>query len=156
MHLSQEEFGNRIGLSKSGISNIEKGTRNVTSKHVKLICTIFNVNELWLTTGIDDSDHLKSIEREYSHFNNFIKYLNSLGYSVDVEKTGESSTGHYEDQTDHNGVVIGQTWIPDEEIFSINISSGKDKQIFTSEEFHELQSNVEHLISFELFKHTTK
>ena len=29
--LSQEEFGNKIGLSKSGISNIESGTRNVTT-----------------------------------------------------------------------------------------------------------------------------
>lgn len=156
LNLSQEEFGNKIGLSKSGISNIEKGTRNVTSKHVKLICTIFNVNELWLTTGIDDSEHLKSIEREYAHFNSFIKYLNSLGYTVEVEKTGESSTGHYEDQTDNTGAVVGQAWIPDEEFFSIVINNGKNKQIFTSEEFQELQTNVEHLISFELFKHTSK
>ena len=28
LSLSQEEFGNKIGLSKSGISNIENGTRN--------------------------------------------------------------------------------------------------------------------------------
>lgn len=56
LNLSQEEFGNRIGLSKSGISNIENGTRNVTPKHVKLICLTFGVDELWLTTGIDDSE----------------------------------------------------------------------------------------------------
>ena len=56
LNLSQEEFGNKIGLSKSGISNIEKGTRKVTSNHVKLICLTFDVDELWLTTGIDDSE----------------------------------------------------------------------------------------------------
>ena len=37
--LSQEELGNKIGLSKSGISNIESGKRNVTDKHIKLICS---------------------------------------------------------------------------------------------------------------------
>ena len=49
--LSQEEFGNKIGLSKSGISNIESGTRNVTDKHIKLVCSEFPVNEEWLKTG---------------------------------------------------------------------------------------------------------
>jgi len=49
--LSQEEFGKKIGLSKSGISNIESGTRNVTDKHIKLVCSEFPVNEEWLKTG---------------------------------------------------------------------------------------------------------
>lgn len=49
--LSQEELGNKIGLSKSGISNIESGTRNVTDKHIKLICSEFPINEDWLRTG---------------------------------------------------------------------------------------------------------
>ena len=56
LNLSQEEFGNRIGLSKSGISNIEKGTRNVTSKHIKLIGAVFNINESWLMTGEPDCE----------------------------------------------------------------------------------------------------
>ena len=56
LNLSQEEFGNMIGLSKSGISNIEKGTRNVTSKHVKLICLTFDVDEYWLTTGVEQQE----------------------------------------------------------------------------------------------------
>ena len=49
--LSQEELGNKIGLSKSGISNIESGARNVTDKHIKLICSEFPVNEEWLRDG---------------------------------------------------------------------------------------------------------
>ncbi len=49
--ISQEEFGKKIGLSKSGISNIESGTRNVTDKHIKLVCSEFPVNEEWLKTG---------------------------------------------------------------------------------------------------------
>lgn len=156
LHLSQEEFGNRIGLSKSGISNIENGTRNVNPKHIKLICTIFDVNENWLTTGIDNSEYLKNVEKNYSAFNSFITYLNSLGYSVAVEKTGESESGHYEEQTDDNGSVIGKTWLADEDYYSIFVNDGKKKQVFTSEEFQELQSNVEQLISFEMFKRNSK
>lgn len=49
--LSQEMFGEKIGLTKSGISNIEKGNRSVTERHIKLISSQFNVSEEWLRTG---------------------------------------------------------------------------------------------------------
>lgn len=48
---SQEKFGEIIGLSKSGISNIESGQRNVTDKHIKLLCSELNINPDWLRTG---------------------------------------------------------------------------------------------------------
>ncbi|MDC7288496.1 helix-turn-helix domain-containing protein [Blautia schinkii] len=54
LNLSQEQFGERIGLSKSGISNIESGVRNVTDKHIKLICSEFDVREEWIRTGSGD------------------------------------------------------------------------------------------------------
>lgn len=54
LNLSQEQFGERIGLSKSGISNIESGVRNVTDKHIKLICSEFDVREEWIRTGNGD------------------------------------------------------------------------------------------------------
>lgn len=51
LKLSQEEFGEAIGLTKSSISNIEKGVRNVTDQHIKLLVSAFNVNDHWLRTG---------------------------------------------------------------------------------------------------------
>lgn len=50
---SQEEFGKIIGISKSGISDIENGRRNVTEQHIIMLrnCQEFNVNETWLRTG---------------------------------------------------------------------------------------------------------
>lgn len=48
---SQEQFGASIGISKSGISNIENGLRKVTEKHIKLICMIYKINEDWLRNG---------------------------------------------------------------------------------------------------------
>lgn len=49
--LSQEEFGKKIGISKSGVSSIENEQRNVTNKHIKLLVLEFGVNEEWLRTG---------------------------------------------------------------------------------------------------------
>lgn len=50
-NMSQEQFGKIIGLSKSGISNIENNTRNVTEKHIKLMCSELNVCEDYLRSG---------------------------------------------------------------------------------------------------------
>lgn len=51
LEMTQEKFGNELGLNKSSISNIEKNIRSVTDKHIKLLCSTFNVNETWLRTG---------------------------------------------------------------------------------------------------------
>lgn len=51
LHLNQTEFANKIGLSQSSLGMIEVGKRTFTNKHIKLICTTFNVNENWLRTG---------------------------------------------------------------------------------------------------------
>ena len=51
LDLSQEKFGNEIGLSKSGISSIESGIRQVNAKHIKLVCSSFGISETWLREG---------------------------------------------------------------------------------------------------------
>lgn len=51
-HLSMRSFGEQIGLTASGVSAIEYGTRTVSEKHIKLICAAFpSVSENWLRTG---------------------------------------------------------------------------------------------------------
>lgn len=72
LKLNQENFGKAIGLSKSGISNIENGTRNVTGKHIKLISNEFNVSEEWLRDGVGemfietDSTIISKLSAEYN------------------------------------------------------------------------------------------
>ncbi len=51
LKLSQKQLGDSLGLSDSGISSIEKGTRNVTAKHIKLLEATFGIRENWLRTG---------------------------------------------------------------------------------------------------------
>lgn len=49
--LTLEKFGERLGVGKSAISNIETGNRNLTEQMSRAICREFNVDYTWLTTG---------------------------------------------------------------------------------------------------------
>lgn len=51
LSLTLEEFGGRLGVTKTAISRIELGGRNVTDQMAISICREFGVNEEWLRTG---------------------------------------------------------------------------------------------------------
>lgn len=51
LSLTMEEFGKRVGVTRSAISNIENGKRNLTDQMILSICREFNVNENWIKTG---------------------------------------------------------------------------------------------------------
>lgn len=53
-NLSQQGFGDRIGMSRAGVSRIEGGIVTPTAQTVKSICREFGVNYLWLTEGEGD------------------------------------------------------------------------------------------------------
>ncbi len=67
-NMSQDELGSRIGLSRSGVSNIEKGKRALNDRHVKLICSEFKVNEKWLRTGEGDMFVSETRDEKIAHF----------------------------------------------------------------------------------------
>lgn len=51
LNLTLEKFGQRIGVTRAAISNIETGNRKVTEQMFKSICREFNVREDWLRNG---------------------------------------------------------------------------------------------------------
>ncbi|ADZ82451.1 helix-turn-helix domain-containing protein [Cellulosilyticum lentocellum] len=51
LNLTQENFGEKLGVRKTAISKLENGENNLTEQMQKLICNEFNVNEEWLRTG---------------------------------------------------------------------------------------------------------
>jgi len=51
LKLTQAEFGKGIGLSGAAISHCEKGRKGLSGVAVRAICTVYKVNEVWLTTG---------------------------------------------------------------------------------------------------------
>lgn len=54
LDLTLEKFGDRLGVTKVAISNIENGKRAVTEQMSKAICREFNVSEDWLRNGVGD------------------------------------------------------------------------------------------------------
>lgn len=44
LNMTLEKFGEKLGVTKVAISNIEKGNRNLTEQMVKSICREYNVN----------------------------------------------------------------------------------------------------------------
>lgn len=67
--LTLEKFGDRLGVTKVAISNIEKGNRNLTEQMTKSIRREFGVDYMWLTTGEGemfvetDDDFFERIDR---------------------------------------------------------------------------------------------
>lgn len=53
LNLSQEQFGEKLGVRKSTISRIESGVHGLTEQMTKLICKTFKVDYFWLTEGAD-------------------------------------------------------------------------------------------------------
>lgn len=51
LSLSQEAFGQALGVKKSAISKIENGENGLKEQMAKLICRTFNVDYFWLIEG---------------------------------------------------------------------------------------------------------
>lgn len=90
--LTLEKFGDRLGVTKVAISNIEKGNRNLTEQMTKAICREFNVDYMWLTTGEgemfveSDDDFFERIDRIMAGENESRKnMIKTLLYASDAD-----------------------------------------------------------------------
>ena len=62
-NLSQEEFGNRIGIKSRGhISTLESGAKKLTDRIISDIVREFSVNEAWLRYG--EGEMLEKLSRD--------------------------------------------------------------------------------------------
>ena len=70
-NLTLEAFGKRVGVKKAAISNIENGSRGVTTQMRRAICREFGVREEWLQYGEGEmlvdplSQQLETIYEKY-------------------------------------------------------------------------------------------
>ena len=55
LSLTLEKFGQRIGVGKSTVSDLENGRRSFSEHMTKSICREFSVDYMWLTTGEDEA-----------------------------------------------------------------------------------------------------
>lgn len=65
LRLTQEKFGERIGMKKNSISQIESGKNSLTEQVTLLICQYWNVNPDWLQNGTGDMFIEPAIDTAY-------------------------------------------------------------------------------------------
>lgn len=80
--LTLEKFGERIGMKKSSVSQIETGTNSLTEKNAKMICAEFGVSEEWLINGFG------SMFKESAEFNfdDYIKMKDASDLELEILK----------------------------------------------------------------------
>lgn len=77
LNLTTRAFGAAINMSGGAITNMEKGTRNITERTIRDICREYNVSSDWLINGeepvfndvtdeLDIDDDVKHLARQYS------------------------------------------------------------------------------------------
>lgn len=66
--LSGEKFGERLGVGKVAVSQMETGKNAVTEQNIKAICREFNVNEDWLRNGNGEMFVDLSLDEEIRSF----------------------------------------------------------------------------------------
>lgn len=54
LKLTQNEFGEKIGITGATVSDIERGKLALTDRNISLICEKLLVNEEWIRHGIGD------------------------------------------------------------------------------------------------------
>ena len=72
-NLTQDEFGKRIGITRSSISGLESGRRDPSEQTISFICKEFGVNKSWLGNGGSDNNMfiqtpnsaLEALQQEY-------------------------------------------------------------------------------------------
>lgn len=51
LNLSQLAFGERLGISDASVSKLESGVNMPSERTLRLICSVYKVNYLWLKEG---------------------------------------------------------------------------------------------------------
>ena len=68
-NLSQDAFGEKLGMTGASISRYEAGTREVTDATIKHIAKTFGISESWLRTGegdMEEKDLLAELTAQYN------------------------------------------------------------------------------------------
>lgn len=62
--LNQQDFADKIGLTKNYVSLMETGARSPSDRTISDICRIFDIQEDWLRHGLEPMRAAKSREEE--------------------------------------------------------------------------------------------
>lgn len=74
--LSQREFGEKLGVSRDVICNIEYGRVQPKELLLRHLCQLYKINELWLQTG--EGEMFQEDPKEYRKVDEALRIFKSL------------------------------------------------------------------------------
>lgn len=66
--LTQEVFAKPLNINRSNIANIERGEQMLSDRTIADICRVYDVNEIWLRTGVGEMFQPRTREEEITDF----------------------------------------------------------------------------------------
>lgn len=67
LKINQTNFAKQLGLTQTAYSMIENGINPLADRHIKVICSVYNVNEDWLRTGSGEMFSGSPYEKEFTN-----------------------------------------------------------------------------------------
>ena len=88
LRMTQQEFADRLKISRNNIAGYESGTRVPSDAVISLMCSVFHVNEEWLRLGegemfvpLTKNEILKRLEEDINEAPNSFKarFIEAMG-----------------------------------------------------------------------------
>jgi len=73
--MSRVEFGEKLGVSGDVVNNLERGRVEIKEDRIKLICSVFGINEDWLRNGKGEMRQHLTKNQEIGAFANEVMEL---------------------------------------------------------------------------------
>jgi transcriptional regulator with XRE-family HTH domain len=129
--ISQKHLAELLEITPTRLNYWEKDKRQPNMEMINKISELVQVTPSHLLGW-------EGFEKAISEQQSFIGYLSSLGYAVRFEKTGESESGCWVEEKGGD-IVVGRSWVPDEEFWNITVTNGEISATFTGAEFTAMQ-----------------
>ena len=149
--MTQKELANRAKLATVTIRKYENDERTPGTEQVRSIAEALNVDPFELLGWERFDEQYPNLGEEEKQFQAMEAFLESLGYSVSIDKVWQSENGYYKEEI-LDGEVIGQSWIPDEERCSITVRKAGIESEFSEDEFQAFQAEIKQSVEFQLWK----
>lgn len=85
-HLSMEQFGEKLGVTKATVSRMESGVTGITTQTINTICREFDVDENWFRTGEGEMFREMDLEAEIAKLTHEILTEDSESFKTMIIK----------------------------------------------------------------------
>lgn len=101
LKMTQKDFANVLGIAQTSYCMIETGKNPLSDRYIKVICSLYSVNESWLRTGEGEMFSSTPYTKEFSEiFSRLLPETQSylLHMAKELLRTQEKLLGHGQEQ----------------------------------------------------------